>query len=117
MNVDLQQVGPNVSKGIRRVFRWIELELNPRELPVDLANKFSADGMQLHRGLAPEGFDLLGLKQEGVILIRERLDGLSQLLQSVFWQSRMTPSAGLVQRAASSNQNTSQQPVDVPMRG
>ena len=35
------------------------------------------------------------LEQEGVVFIRECLNGFSQLLQSVFGQSRMTPSAGL----------------------
>ena len=117
MNVDLQQVGADVLKGIRRVLRWIELDLDLGDLPVDFTNKFTADGMQFDRGLATEGFDLPRLEQEGVILIRERLDGLCQLLQSVFGQSRMTPSAGLIEWAAASNQNTSQQPVDVPMRG
>jgi hypothetical protein len=117
MNVDLQQVGADIAKGIRRVFRGIELELKPGKLPVDSVNKFAANGMQLYRGVATEGFDLLGLEEKRVIFIRERLDGFSQLLQSVFWQSRMTPSAGMVQSAASSNQNTSQEPVDVPMSG
>jgi len=96
MNVDLQQVGPHVSKGIRRVFGWIELELNPGEPPVDPADEFTADGVQLYGSVAAKGLDLLGLEQEGVVFVRERLDGFSQLLQSVFWQSRMAPSAGLV---------------------
>ena len=117
MNVDLQQVGAHIVKGIRRVFRGIELELKPGKLPVDSVNKFAANGMQQYRGVATEGFDLLGLEEKRVIFIRERFDGFGQLLQSVFWQSRMTPSAGLVESAACPNQNTSQNPVDVSMRG
>jgi hypothetical protein len=52
--------------------------------------------MQIDRSVPAKGFDLLRLEQKGVILIRECLYGLGQFLQSVFCQSRMTPSAGLV---------------------
>jgi hypothetical protein len=72
------------------------LELNPGEPPVDSADEFPTDGVQLYGSVAPKGLDLLGLEQEGVVFVRECLDGFSQLLQSVFWQSRMAPSGGLV---------------------
>jgi len=90
--------------------------MNPGKPAVDPADEFAANRVKLYRGLPPKGFDFLGLEQKSVVFIRQGLDGFSQLLQSVFWQSWMTPSAGLVQRAASSNQNTSQEPVDGSMR-